>query len=280
MLIKLLFHVLEFPCLKITQKAKHKGKSKECLLSFRNNTLFIEKPGRELFSGWKMLGWKMHGPIIPFAWKLKTCRPFMNGRAFFQVSFPFPFIKALIEPKFRTWLDTSNMHLNRFILNKMIFCPFQAAEGSILILMDLYKLHDYSKVTEKKKSFVVYNFFQFLNWKKNKIFSVKVRGSEASPMSLTFKRPKNARGLMTLETGSRNTTATVRGHFIEELKAFFLSSPKELFLVLWSGYTTQSQNCIWIFKAWWNNLRNSQYRPQKLISKTNHTVFPSSFPSL
>jgi hypothetical protein len=50
--------------LKITQKAKHKGKSKECLLGFRNNALFIEKPGRELLSGWKMLGWKVHGPII------------------------------------------------------------------------------------------------------------------------------------------------------------------------------------------------------------------------
>ena len=39
MLIKHSFQVLEFPCLKITQKAKHKGKSKECLLSFRYNAL-------------------------------------------------------------------------------------------------------------------------------------------------------------------------------------------------------------------------------------------------
>ena len=70
MLIKHSFQVLEFPCLKISQKAKHKGKSKECLLSFRYNALFIEKLGRELFSGWKMLGWKIHGPIIPFPWKL------------------------------------------------------------------------------------------------------------------------------------------------------------------------------------------------------------------
>lgn len=102
MLIKHSFQVLEFPCLKITQKAKHKGKSKECLLGFRNNALFIEKPGRELFSVWKMLGWKIHGPIMPFTWKLKAHRPFMNGAAFFQVSFPLSFIKALIEFKFRT----------------------------------------------------------------------------------------------------------------------------------------------------------------------------------
>ena len=159
MLIKHSFQVLEFPCLKITQKAKHKGKSKKCLLSFRYNALFIEKLGRELFSGWKMLGWKIHGPIIPFTWTLKTCRLFMNGRAFFQDSFSHSFIKALIELKFRAGLDTSNMHLNRFILNNMIFFSFQAAEGDILILMDLLKLPFFKSNRIQIQSFVIYNFF-------------------------------------------------------------------------------------------------------------------------
>ena len=58
LLIKYLFQVLTLPCSKITEKAKHKGKSKECLSSFQNDALFIAKPGRELFSGWKMLGWE------------------------------------------------------------------------------------------------------------------------------------------------------------------------------------------------------------------------------
>lgn len=142
MLIKHSFQVLKFPCLKITQKAKHKGISKECLLGFRNNALFIEKPGRELFSGWKMLGWKMHGPIIPFTWTLKTCRPFMNGAAFLPVSFPLSFIKALIELQFRAWLDTSNMHLNRFILNEIIFFSPQT-KWNTLVLMDLLKRQDF-----------------------------------------------------------------------------------------------------------------------------------------
>lgn len=63
-------------------------------MGFRNNALFIEKPGRELFSGWKMLGWKMHGPIISFTWKLKTHKPFMNGKPFFQVSFYYFFYQS------------------------------------------------------------------------------------------------------------------------------------------------------------------------------------------
>ena len=83
----------------------------------------------------------------------------MNGRAFFQVSFPPSFIKALVELKFRAWLDTSNMHLNRFILSNTIFFSFQAAEGKTLILMDLLKLSFFKSGRIQIQSFVVYNFF-------------------------------------------------------------------------------------------------------------------------
>lgn len=66
----------------------------------------------------------------------------MNGRAFFQVPFPLSFIKALIELKFRAWLDTSNMHVSRFILKEMTFFSFQAAEGNILTPQDLLRPRD------------------------------------------------------------------------------------------------------------------------------------------
>lgn len=67
------------------------------------------------------------------------------------------FIKALIELKIRAWLDTSNMHLNRFILNKMIFFSSRAAEGNILILIDFKWLHS------AMGHLLFKNFFHFLN---------------------------------------------------------------------------------------------------------------------